>query len=59
VDRLSQEIRAVTADPAVQQRALGMGAKLLGTTPEETMAYIRSEQPKWKEMVRISGAQMD
>lgn len=59
VDRLSKEIRAVTSDPAVQQKALAMGAKLLGSTPEETMAYIRSELPKWKEMVRISGAKMD
>jgi tripartite-type tricarboxylate transporter receptor subunit TctC len=59
VDRLSTEIRRVTADPALRQRALGMGAKLLGSTPEEALAYVRSELPKWQEMVRISGARMD
>jgi tripartite-type tricarboxylate transporter receptor subunit TctC len=59
VDRLSTEIRRVTADPALQERARGMGAKLLGATPEEAQAFNRSELPKWREMVRISGARMD
>jgi len=56
VDRLSTEIRAITADPALQQRAQQMGARLRGSTPEESWTYIRSELPKWREMVRVSGA---
>ncbi len=59
VERLGAVIREVTSDPAVRERALGMGAKLLGSTPEEAQAYIRAELPKWREMVRISGARMD
>jgi tripartite-type tricarboxylate transporter receptor subunit TctC len=57
VDRLSQEIRAAFADPALQQRAIGMGARLLGTTPEQLAERLDRERPIWAEMVRISGAQ--
>jgi tripartite-type tricarboxylate transporter receptor subunit TctC len=56
IDRLSQEIRSAFADPALQARAVGMGAKLLGTTPEEAAARLARERPIWAEMVRISGA---
>jgi tripartite-type tricarboxylate transporter receptor subunit TctC len=57
VDRLSQDIRAAFADPALQQRAIGMGARLLGTTPEQLAERLDRERPIWAEMVRISGAQ--
>ncbi|WP_198372552.1 Bug family tripartite tricarboxylate transporter substrate binding protein [Roseomonas rosulenta] len=57
VDRLSQEIRAAFSDPALQQRAIGMGARLLGTTPEQLAERLTRERPIWTEMVRISGAQ--
>ncbi|BDG72072.1 Bug family tripartite tricarboxylate transporter substrate binding protein [Roseomonas fluvialis] len=56
-DRLSQEIRTAFADPALQQRAIGMGARLLGTTPEQLGERLTREKPIWAEMVRISGAQ--
>jgi tripartite-type tricarboxylate transporter receptor subunit TctC len=56
-DRLSQEIRTAFSDPALQQRAIGMGARLLGTTPEQLAERLAREKPIWAEMVRISGAQ--
>ncbi len=57
VDRISSEIRTAFADPELQQRAIGMGARLTGSTPEELAARLKREQPIWAEMVRISGAQ--
>jgi len=57
VDRISSEIRTAFADPELQQRAIGMGARLTGSTPEELAARLKREQPIWSEMVRISGAQ--
>lgn len=56
VDRLSREIRAAFADPALQQRAIVMGARLLGTTPDQLADWLNRERPIWAEMVRISGA---
>ena len=57
IDRLSQEVRAAFSDQALQQRAIGMGARLLGTTPEQLAERLDQERPIWAEMVRISGAQ--
>lgn len=57
LERLSAEVRAAWTDPALQQRAIGMGARLTGSTPEGLAARLAREKPIWAEMVRISGAQ--
>ena len=59
VDRLSAELCAICADPALRQRVQIIGAKLLGSTPEEARAQVAAEIPKWREMVRISGARAE
>ena len=56
LDRLSQEIRTAFADPALQQRAIGIGTRLTGSTPEQVAERPARETPRWAEMVRISGA---
>ncbi len=56
VMRLAQEVRAAFADPALQQRAITMGARLLGGAPDDVAARLERERPIWAEMVRISGA---
>jgi len=55
-DRLSREVREVFQDPALQQRAIQIGARLRASTPAELEARLRAEVPVWEEMVRISGA---
>lgn len=55
-ERLSREVRTAFADTALQQRAIGMGARLLGTTPAQLVERLDRERPIWAEMVRISGA---
>ena len=54
--RISREVRAAWADPALQRRAIEIGARLTGSTPEEAKARLKAETPRWAEMVRISGA---
>ncbi len=58
-ERLSQEIRAAWADPALQQRAITIGTKLTGSTPDELAARLQKEKPLWAEMVRITGAKAE
>lgn len=58
-ERLSQEIRAAWADPALQQRAITIGTRLTGSTPEELAARLQAEKPLWAEMVRITGAKAE
>ena len=55
-DKLSAEIRAAWADPALQRRAIEIGTKLTGSTPEELAARLQREKPLWAEMVKITGA---
>ena len=59
IDRLVGTIRDLYADPSLQQRALDMGARLLGSTPEEAAARLARERPVWAEMVRVSGAKAE
>jgi len=59
VDRLVETIRSLYSDPGLQQRALAMGARLLGSTPEEVTARLARERPIWTEMVRILGARAE
>jgi tripartite-type tricarboxylate transporter receptor subunit TctC len=58
-ERLSQEVRAAWDDPALQQRAIAIGTRLTGSTPDELAARLQREKPLWAEMVRITGAKAD
>ncbi len=57
IDKLSHEIRQAWTSPALQRRAIEIGTRLTGSTPEEAKARLKAETPAWAEMVRISGAQ--
>jgi tripartite-type tricarboxylate transporter receptor subunit TctC len=59
IDRLVETIRGLYADPGLEQRALGMGARLLGSTPKEVAARLAQERPVLAEMVRVSGAKAE
>ncbi len=59
VDKLSAAIKAIAAEPAMQQRFLDTGARTIATTPKETVAFAERERVKWKEVVQISGAKME
>ncbi len=58
-DKLSAAIKAIAAEPAMQQKFLEIGARTVATTPQETVAFAQSERVKWKEVVHLSGAKMD
>jgi len=59
VQRASQLIQQVSAEPAMQERFLRTGARALGSAPEAVWARARLERPLWQEMVRISGARLE
>ena len=42
------------------KKSLGdLGVDIIGGTPEDFAAYIKSEIPKWTAMVKASGARLD
>jgi tripartite-type tricarboxylate transporter receptor subunit TctC len=59
VTRLNAEIKAALAVPAVVERYKQLDSEIDGGTPEEFLALVRRETPKWAEVVRRSGAKID
>ena len=59
VNKLSTALRAIAADPALQQRFMDAGARAVSSTPAEAVAFAERERVKWKEVVHVSGAKLD
>jgi tripartite-type tricarboxylate transporter receptor subunit TctC len=59
VSKLHQEIRKALAAPALLERFKQLDTEADGGTPEEFMALVKRETPKWAEVIRRSGAKVD
>ena len=59
VARLHAELRKALAAPAVVERYKALDAETDGSTPEEFLALVRRETPKWADVVKRSGAKLD
>ena len=59
VTKLHAEIRRALSAPAVVERFRQLDSEIDGSTPEEFLALVRRETPKWAEVVRRSGAKID
>ena len=59
VARLHGEITKVMATAEARERIGALGADILTSTPERFAAYIRSEQAKWGQAIRDTGARVD
>ena len=51
-------VRALSL-PEIRERLLAQGAEPVGGTPEQFAAFIRSDIPKWAQVVKASGAKLD
>ena len=54
--RLNREIVAILNAPEIKERFRAQGVDLVGSTPDEFAAFIRSELAKWRKVVKESGA---
>ena len=59
VNKLHAVFVAALNVPDVRKRLANQGFEVIGTTPAQFAAYIRSEIPKWAKIVETSGAQVD
>jgi tripartite-type tricarboxylate transporter receptor subunit TctC len=57
VQRINQELVATLKVPEVRERLIGIGAEIVGNTPEEAQTAIRAEIPRWEKIVREVAAQ--
>jgi tripartite-type tricarboxylate transporter receptor subunit TctC len=59
IERLQRELRAVIHTPEVREKMVAQGQTPIGNTPEEFMANVRADFPKWEALIRASGAKIE
>lgn len=59
VNKLSQVAQEALKKPQLIAQYQRMGAEPVGSSPQEFAAYMKSEEKKWAEIVRLSGAKAD
>ncbi|MDO8632849.1 MAG: tripartite tricarboxylate transporter substrate-binding protein, partial [Phycisphaerales bacterium] len=56
---LERTIVAALHDPAVREALMKIGEDVVAGSQDEFAAFIKSETPKWRAIVKTSGAQLD
>ncbi len=56
---LNRALAAALDDPTVKTSLGDLGVDIIGGTPEEFAAYIKSEIRKWTAIIKASGAKLD
>lgn len=59
VGRLNSETAKLMASAEARDRIAALGADIMTSTPERFAAYIKSEQMKWGQAIRDTGARVD
>ena len=59
VARLHQEMIKALQSPEVKSRLESEGADIIGNTPEQAAAIIRSDLEKWADVIRRTGIKAD
>jgi tripartite-type tricarboxylate transporter receptor subunit TctC len=59
ISALHQATAATVNDSGVRKALTDLGVDVVGGTPEELRAYLKSEIPKWAQVVKASGAKVD
>ena len=59
IDVLYKSTVAALTEPLVAKSMADLGIDIVGNTPSEFGAYIKSEIPKWTKVVKDSGAKLD
>ena len=59
IAKLEAAVREACADAAVKAKLREIGSEIVGSTAAEFQNFIRAEDAKWSEVVRVSGARLD
>ncbi len=57
--KLNQEVRKALDTPELRKRFVDLGGEIKPMTPDELMAYVRSEHEKWAKVVKASGVRLE
>lgn len=56
IDRISADAKAGLADPKVSEKLGALGGEIVGSSPEELRAFVKSESEKWGALIKEIGA---
>ena len=59
VDKLAAGVARAAKDPTTREALRKQGADAVGNTPDQFNAYLKEEQARWSEVVRVSGAKVE
>ena len=59
VNKLHSEVLKAMAVPSVKERFIAVGAELVGGSPEEFSAHIRSQLQRWPPVVKAAGITLE
>lgn len=59
VTRLNTELTKLLRSPDMRERLTGLGFDVVGNTPDEFAAFMRSEITKWTKVIKDSGAKLE
>ena len=59
VNRLHAELDKVLKQPETQAKLKESGVDIVGSTPEQAAAFVKSEYEKWAQRIKASGAKID
>ncbi|KQT43063.1 ABC transporter substrate-binding protein [Aureimonas sp. Leaf454] len=59
VAKLNAAANEALKDPAVVERLAGVGATVVGGTPEQLAAHVTSEIARWRPVIEAAGVRMD
>ncbi len=59
IDRLQRELKAVINQPDVREKMVAQGQTPVGNTPEQFVANVRADYPKWEALIKASGATLE
>ena len=59
VEKLAAAVARAARDPVTREQLRKQGADPVGNTSAEFNAYLREEQARWSEVVRVSGAKIE
>ena len=59
IARLNAELNKALNSPTLRERFAAIGADPSPSTPEAFAAFIKSENEKWRDVVKRSGAKVD
>ena len=57
--KILAEFRKAMTQKEVVDSMKSQGASLVGSSPEEFTAFLRAEETKWSQVVKVSGAKLD